>query len=80
MTWENYGAYDKNITGTWSIDHIKPKSSYKFGELHGDELEAALKHCWHYTNLQPLGWPEQLSKGYKYDAGTPNAEVGHVLA
>lgn len=51
MTWDNYGQFG------WHIDHIKP--------LYGFDLtnrEQLLEAC-HYTNLQPLWWRENLSKG-----------------
>lgn len=53
MSWENYG-----IKG-WHIDHIKPCSSF---DLKNIEQQ---KQCFHYTNLQPLWWWENLSKGKK---------------
>ena len=51
MSWDNYGVYG------WHIDHIIPLSSAK----NEDEL---YKLC-HYTNLQPLWWFDNLSKGNK---------------
>lgn len=51
MTWENYGFYG------WHADHIVPLASAKTQE----EVEAL---C-HYTNLQPLWWYDNLSKGAK---------------
>jgi hypothetical protein len=51
MTWENHG-----LSG-WHVDHIIPLSS-------GKTLEEIEKLC-HYTNLQPLWWHENLSKGAK---------------
>ena len=52
MTYENYG-----LKG-WVIDHIIPLSSA------GNDIEKLEKLC-HYTNLQPLWWWENLSKGDK---------------
>ena len=49
MSWENRHL--------WHIDHITPLSSAK------DE-EAMTKLC-HYSNLQPLWWRDNLSKGAK---------------
>jgi hypothetical protein len=51
MTWDNWGPYG------WHIDHIIPLSSAN----NEDEL---LKLS-HYTNLQPLWWRDNLSKGAK---------------
>ena len=51
MCWENYGKFG------WHLDHIIPLSSAKTQ----DEL---YKLC-HYTNLQPLWFEENLSKGNK---------------
>lgn len=51
MSWENYG-----ING-WHVDHIIPLSS-------GKTLEEIEKLC-HFSNLQPLWWHENLSKGAK---------------
>lgn len=50
MTWENYGKKG------WQVDHIKPVS--KFNLL--DEKE--LRLCFHYKNLQPLWWYDNLKK------------------
>ena len=51
MTWDNHG-----LRG-WHIDHIIPLSS-------GKDINEVIKLC-HYTNLQPLWWDENLSKGSK---------------
>jgi hypothetical protein len=51
MTWENHGPKG------WHIDHIKPCCSYNL------MLAEDQKNCFHYTNLQPLWWYENLSKG-----------------
>lgn len=54
MNWENYGFRG------WHIDHIKPLS--KFDLTDPKQLEKAF----HYTNLQPLWWHENLSKGNRF--------------
>ena len=51
MTWDNYGPKG------WHIDHIRPLCSYDLSNP--EELKIA---C-HYTNLRPLWWSENLSKG-----------------
>ena len=53
MTRENYGHIG------WHIDHIIPCASF---DLSDSEEQ---KKCFHYTNLQPLWWWENLSKGNK---------------
>lgn len=51
MNWENY-----TFRG-WHIDHIQPICSFNLTK------EEEQKKCFHYTNLQPLWWYENLSKG-----------------
>lgn len=51
MTWQNYG-----LRG-WHIDHIKPCASFDLTDP--DQQKA----CFHYSNLQPLWWWDNLSKG-----------------
>ncbi len=51
MNWNNYGYYG------WHIDHIIPLASAK-------TEEEMIKLC-HYTNLQPLWWKDNISKGDK---------------
>lgn len=53
MTWGNYGKYG------WHIDHIKPL--FSFNLQNREEVIKALN----FTNLQPLWWNENLSKGSK---------------
>lgn len=53
MTWGNHGLYG------WHVDHIKPCASF---DLSDPEQQ---KECFHYSNLQPLWWRENLSKGAK---------------
>jgi hypothetical protein len=54
MTWDNHG-----IKG-WHIDHIKPCASFDLSD------PKQQKHCFHYTNLQPLWWYDNIIKGKKY--------------
>lgn len=53
MTWENH-----TITG-WHIDHIKPCSLFDFKDPEQQ------KECFHYTNLQPLWYDENIRKSNK---------------
>ena len=55
MNWENYGKK----MGQWSIDHIRPISSYS--TTHSVSEINALK------NLQPMWHRENCSKGGKWD-------------
>jgi len=54
MTWDNYGQ--------WHVDHIRPMSSFNFTSPDDPEF----KECWALNNLQPLWWPDNLSKGPRY--------------
>lgn len=57
MTWENHGHGD----GKWNIDHIRPLASFDLTDP--KQVSAA---C-HYTNLQPLWYRENVSKGSKQE-------------
>ena len=50
MTWSNYGQFG------WHIDHIIPVSQFNIPDLE------AQKQCFHWTNLQPLWWWENINK------------------
>jgi hypothetical protein len=50
MTWDNHGAFG------WHIDHIIPCSSFDMSD-HEQQ-----RQCFHYSNLQPLWWHENLAK------------------
>lgn len=54
MSWENHGKFG------WHIDHIKPCDSFNLVD------PVQQKQCFHYTNLQPLWWKDNLSKGNRY--------------
>ncbi len=54
MSWANYGR-----TG-WHIDHIRPCVSF---DLSNSKQQ---KQCFHYTNMQPLWWRDNIKKGAKF--------------
>lgn len=53
MSWDNYG-----LDG-WHIDHIIPCCAF---DLTTEENQ---RKCFHYTNLQPLWWYDNLAKSSK---------------
>lgn len=53
MTWQNH-----TVTG-WHIDHIKPCTAF---DLSDHEQQ---KECFHYKNLQPLWYDENIRKSNK---------------
>lgn len=55
MTWDNYGYGP----GKWVIDHIRPISNFL---KTGDDPKKAN----HYTNLAPLWFEENATKGAKF--------------
>jgi hypothetical protein len=50
MSWENYGRMG------WHIDHKQPCSSFDLTKTEEQQK------CFHYSNLQPLWWNENLKK------------------
>ena len=53
MTWKNYGE--------WHVDHKRPCASFNL-------TDRVQQHaCFHFSNLQPLWGPENLSKGDQWD-------------
>lgn len=58
MSWDNYGSSE---TKCWHIDHIKPCASFDLSDPNQQIM------CFHYTNLQPLWGPDNLSKSNKFD-------------
>jgi hypothetical protein len=53
MSWDNYDYHE------WHIDHIIPCSYFDLTK------EDEIKKCFHYTNMQPLYWMDNLKKGKK---------------
>lgn len=56
MTWDNYGFRG------WHIDHIKPCAIFDLTN------PAHVAECFHWTNLQPLWWRENIVKGARFSA------------
>jgi hypothetical protein len=55
MTWDNWG----NGGGFWNIDHKRPISSFDLTDP--DQVKA----CFHFSNLQPLWWIDNMRKSNK---------------
>jgi hypothetical protein len=53
MCFENHGQFG------WHYDHIKPLTSFDLIDVKQQKL------AFHYTNIQPLWWYDNLSKGNK---------------
>ncbi len=53
MTWDNYSYKG------WHIDHIKPCDSFDLSDYEQQKI------CFHYSNLQPMWWKDNLSKSNK---------------
>jgi hypothetical protein len=53
MNWENHGSFG------WHIDHIIPCTAFDLTK------EEEQKKCFHYKNLQPLWWKENIQKSNK---------------
>jgi len=63
MTWSNRGRFG------WHIDHIKPCASFDLSDP--DEQ----KKCFHYSNLQPLWWNENINKSARLDWIRPSNPI-----
>jgi hypothetical protein len=62
MTWNNYGENaEGGKTRAWHIDHKLPCNCFDLtNEVHR-------RACFHYTNLQPLWWHENIQKKDSFD-------------
>lgn len=58
MNWENRGMFG------WHIDHIRPCKSFDLQDPNQQ------MQCFHYSNLQPLWWKENMKKHAKWDGQT----------
>lgn len=61
MTWDNWEQYG------WHIDHILPISSFNLVDPEQQKL------CFHYTNLQPLWWLDNIRKSNKVNPTLQNS-------
>lgn len=61
---KNGMSWEKFLNGEIHIDHIKPKSLFKYTSSD----DPGFKKCWGLENLQPLEKTENLSKGNNYPA------------
>jgi hypothetical protein len=50
MSWSNHGSRG------WHIDHIKPINTFDLSD------PKQLHECFHYTNLRPLWWKDNLGR------------------
>ena len=66
MTWDNWGLYSKETwddaepaTWKWQIDHIIPKSTFKYTSMDSQEFRG----CEALSNLRPLSAKQNLIDG-----------------
>lgn len=66
MSWDNYKRYNKNtwndndkLTWTWTLDHIKPLSDFKYSTMDDKEF----KKAWSLENMRPLSAKDNLLEG-----------------
>lgn len=66
MNWDNWGKYDAKIwddndpsTWKWQIDHIIPKSMFKYTSMEDEEF----KKCWALENLRPYSAKQNFLDG-----------------
>jgi hypothetical protein len=55
MVWDNYGT-------EWHIDHITPKSWFKYTDTDDPQFKA----CWALNNLQPKLSLDNIRKGNRF--------------
>ena len=56
MSWDNWGGKRCHKNRSWELDHIMPVSSFDLTN------EEELKKCFHWSNLQPLSWQDNMEK------------------
>jgi hypothetical protein len=57
MNWDNYG----HGKGKWNVDHVRPLDSFDLTDPEQQKL------AFHYTNLQPLWFEDNMRKGKKWN-------------
>lgn len=70
MTWDNYGQYG------WHIDHVRPLSSFVITSAEDESF----KQAWALSNLQPLWWRDNISKGSKWTPANDNEPLAAISA
>lgn len=61
MTWNNYGVKTRSWEDTWwVVDHIRPCATFDMSNPDDQKI------CFHWTNLQPMWWRENIVKGDKW--------------
>jgi len=61
MTWANNGRPKHVNKPTWQLDHINPKSSFKYTSITDEEFQ----ECWGLVNLRPIESRLNLIKSNK---------------
>jgi len=68
MTWDNWGAYDRNVwndkdtsTWTWHIDHIIPQSKLLYSSMTDENFQK----CWALENLRPYSAKQNVIDGIR---------------
>ncbi len=59
LQWESWMSWENHGKKTWHIDHIIPIDSFDLTK------EEEQKKCFHYTNMQPMYWRDNLIKSNK---------------
>ncbi len=67
MTWDNYGK--------WHIDHIIPRSFFKFN----NPSDVEFKYCWSLNNLQPL-WARENKMKYNFVLAARGGKIATIRA
>lgn len=61
MTWGNYGVRNRTWKDNWwTVDHIRPCALFDLSNPEEQRI------CFHWTNLQPMWWRDNISKSDKW--------------